>query len=79
MDGRLRDLYALPDDGNQQEIYLQDLSLQCAHLEERVRHSMESMPISQRQLLEDYIAVRDELEFQSVKRALRFGKVKTSG
>ena len=74
MDTRLRDLYTLPEKKDVQEIYLQDLSIQCANLEERVRYLMESMPIQQRQLLENYIAARDELEFQSVKRALRFGK-----
>lgn len=74
MDSRLRDLYTLPDLQMEQEIYLLDLSEQCAYLEERLRYWMETLPEQQKQLLESYIAARDELEFQSVKRALRFGK-----
>ena len=71
MDSRLHDLYALPDLQLEQEIYLLDLSEQCAHLEERLRNWMATLPHDQQLLLESYIAVRDELEFQSVKRALR--------
>ena len=68
---RLRDLYTLPMKIDEQEIYLLDLRMQCTFLEERVKYEMESMPVQQRQLLEEYIAARDELEFHSVKRALR--------
>lgn len=74
MDNRIRDLYTLPNSRDVQELYLLDLSLQCAYLEERVKYVMESMPVQQRQLLEEYISARDELEFQSVRRALRLGK-----
>ena len=74
MDGRLHDLYTLPEKIDIQDVYLQDLSAQCAYLEEQVLHLMESMPTQQRQLLENYILTRDELEFQSIKKALRFGK-----
>ena len=37
MDGRLKDLYTIPEHVLPQDIYLQDLSEQCARLEEQVR------------------------------------------
>lgn len=71
MENRLRVLYTLPDVQLEQDIYLLDLSEQCAHLEERLHGWMATLPQEQQLLLKSYIAARDELEFQSVKRALR--------
>ena len=51
-----------------------DLAEECAHMEERVRELMINLPASDREVLESYLEIRDELEFQSVKTALRFGK-----
>lgn len=72
MEERLHNLYTLPEIEDEQESYILDLRSQCGHLEDRVRRLAASLPIHQQQLLADYIAARDELEFQSVKRALRF-------
>ena len=51
-----------------------DLAEQCAHMEARVRELMIRLPAFDRELLESYLDIRDELEFQSVKVALRFSK-----
>ena len=57
-----------------QDVYLQELAEQCARLEERVRALAEKLSDNDRQLLEGYLDLRDELEYQSVKTALRFSK-----
>ena len=74
MDSRLKNLYTIPEQVVEQDIYLLDLSEQCAVLEERVRNLARTLPPKQRALLEDYLLLRDELEFQSVKIAMKFGK-----
>ena len=74
MDSRLKNLYTIPEQVVEQDIYLLDLSEQCAVLEERVRALACTLPPEQRALLEDFLNVRDELEFQSVKTAMKFGK-----
>lgn len=51
-----------------------DLAEECAYMEERVRALMVKLPARDRELLESYLDIRDELEFQSVKTALRFSK-----
>lgn len=76
MDARLMDLYALADEENLGQIYLQVLSEQCGHLEEQVREIMEELPASQQQILQSYMDLRNELEFQSVKVALKVAKGK---
>ena len=74
MDKRLIDLYQIPQSSLPQDIYLMDLAEECAHMEERVRALMVKLPARERELLESYLDIRDELEFQSVKTALRFSK-----
>ncbi len=74
MESRLSDLYRLPQDLTEQDIYLQDLAVQCAHLESRVLGLMDSLSPEDRSILEAYIAARNDLEFCSVKRALKIGK-----
>ena len=51
-----------------------DLAEECAHMEERVRALMSRLPDSDRELLQGYLEIRDDLEYQSVKTALRFSK-----
>lgn len=51
-----------------------DLAEACAHMEEHVRVLMAGMSERDRELLESYLDIRDELEFQSVKTALQFSK-----
>ncbi|MBR7178394.1 MAG: hypothetical protein IKD27_02605 [Oscillospiraceae bacterium] len=74
MDSRLKDLYTIPHHVVEQDIYLLDLSEHCAVLEEKVRILAAALPMEQRSLIEAYLDIRDELEFQSVKIAMRFGK-----
>lgn len=75
MDNRLFNLYRIPDSILPQDIYIQDLSEQCACLEHRIRDLIDNYPDEQRQLIERYIDIRDELEFQSVKLAIKLGKL----
>ena len=74
MDERLHDLYQIPQKSLPQDIYLMDLAEACAHMEERVRALIVKLPVKDRELLESYLDIRDELEFQRVKMALRFSK-----
>lgn len=74
MDNRLYDLYCIPENVLPQDLHILDLREHCVHLDERVRELMAGLPEEQRQLLESYMDTRDELEFQSVKMALRLGK-----
>ena len=74
MDERLYDLYRISQNSLPQDIYLMDLAEECAHMEERVRALIVKLPVKDRELLESYLDIRDELEFQSVKTALRFSK-----
>ena len=51
-----------------------DLSEQCSQLEERVRDIASRLPPKEKQIIEAFLDIRDELEFQSVKVAMQFGK-----
>ncbi|MGN0999863.1 MAG: hypothetical protein ACI4PO_09950 [Faecousia sp.] len=74
MEERLKVLYRIPEKVLPQDVYLQDLAEQCAGLETRVRDIMEGLPAHDRQVPESYPDMRDELEYQTVKTALRFSK-----
>lgn len=74
MNERLKDLYWMAEDVSPQDVYLLDLVEQCAHMEMRVREMMEKCSVHDRQILECYLDLRDELEFQTVKTALRYSK-----
>lgn len=74
MEERLKELYRIPEKVLPQDSYLQDLAEQCANLEARVLDMMENLSTHDRQVLESYLDMRDELEYQTVKTALRFSK-----
>ena len=74
MNDRLKNLYQIPERCLPQDVYLLDLAEQCAQLEEQVRELERKLPRKDRETLENYLNMRDELEFQSVKMALRFSK-----
>lgn len=76
MEDRLSDLYTLADKELSPQIYLQDLSEQCANMEQKVRKIMEKLSRSDRLVLQGYIDLRDELEYQSVKVAMKLSKGK---
>ena len=74
MDRRLDNLYRLPNLADNEDLCLQTLRESCASLETRLQELAESLPEYDRQTIEAYLDIRDELEFQSVKTALRIGK-----
>lgn len=74
MDKRLSNLYTLPDQNGEQNLYLLELRDHCSRLEYELLEAAEGLPAHLRVLIEGYIEIRDELEFQSVKAALGFGK-----
>lgn len=74
MDDRLKNLYTIPERVVVQDIHLLDLSEQCAVLEDRVRGIARMLPQWERMTIEDFLDLRDELEFQSVKVAMQYGK-----
>ena len=76
MDRRLSDLYTLADPQEQQDLYLLELRDHCARLENQLLEAAEQQSFEWQMMIEGYIAVRDELDFQSVKAALRFAKKK---
>ena len=71
MEIRLADLYPLADQELHGQIYLQDLSEQCANLEGKVIGIMDRLSSYDRQILETYIDLRNELEYQSVRIAIK--------
>ena len=74
MDERMRMLYSNPED-SEQEICLLIMREQCDTLEERIRQEvLPILPQAKRELTELYMEIRDEMEFQTVKAALRIGK-----
>lgn len=74
MDQRLEALYEIPNIKDYEDICLQTLRESCASLESRLQELSERLPEHDRQIIEAYLNIRDELEFQSVKTALRWGK-----
>ncbi len=74
MEDRIVDLYRVPNVEEYEDMHLMTLREQCLALEEKLEKVMEGMPLSDRQILESYLDMRNELEFQSVKVALRWGK-----
>ena len=66
--------WSLPDIEDASAVCLQDLSYQCAVLEEELRAVAEALPDAQRAVIEDYIAFRDTKEVESVKAALCFNE-----
>ena len=77
MDSRLKDLYGLADQQHLAQLYLRELSEQCANLELRVMEIAEALPDEQREILECYMDLRNELEYQSVKVAMKVAKGKS--
>ena len=75
MEKNIMDLYRQPDIDEYQNLDLLALSEACAMLEERVYAIAEELPAEQRAVIEDYISTRNELELESFRAALRWGKV----
>ena len=74
MTEQIHDFSKLPYIREYEDLHLLTLSENCAWLEERLRAMAETLPEHQRQLIIDYIRSRDDLEVETFKAALRWGK-----
>ncbi len=74
MNESVSDLYTAPDIDEYQDLNLLDLSEHCAALEAQLYTIANSLPPSKRQIIENYISTRNDLETETVKTALRWGK-----
>ena len=70
----LDDLYAFPESINQQDVYIEDLAIQCRLLEDRIKSELENTQDDLRELILSYIDLRDELDIYSMRKAIRFGR-----
>ena len=68
------DLYRLPNVSQYEDIHLLTLSETCSVLEERVYEIAEALPEKEKQTIKEYINTRNDLEVESIKTALRWGK-----
>lgn len=76
MDKTVEDFYRLPNIGKYEDVNLLSLSQMCAALEEQVLTLADTLPQKQRQIIRAYISTRNDLEVETVKTALRWGKVR---
>ena len=67
-------IYRLPDIAQYQDVDLLMLSEQCAVLEEKVYAIAAGLPEDQRLRIEEYVRIRNDLEAETFKTALRLGK-----
>lgn len=74
MDGQITDLYKLPNIKEYEDIHLLTLSEYCAVLEGKVYAIANDLPDEKRYVIESYISTRNDLEVETVKVALRWGK-----
>ncbi len=74
MEDCVLDLYKLPDIAQYEDVHLLTLREHCAALEAQVYDIICRVSEHDRCILEAYIDMRNELEFESVKVALRWSK-----
>ena len=74
MEEHIKDMYKLPYIAEYEDIHLLTLSEHCAVLEEQVFEMIKTLPEQNRQIIADYIRTRDDLELETFKTALRWGK-----
>ncbi|MBE6976554.1 MAG: hypothetical protein E7439_05085 [Ruminococcaceae bacterium] len=74
MKDSVSNLYRLPNIGKYEDVNLLSLSEVCARLEEQVYALVKTLPDEERQMIEAYISARNDLEVETVKTALRWGK-----
>ena len=74
MNGLIKDLYRLPNVGRFEDIDLQMLSEHCAVLEDQLQVIARNLPDKERGIVEAYIYARNDLEVETFKTALRWGK-----
>lgn len=69
-----KDLYNAVDVEKFQDVHLQAMWEECASLEEKVYAVLDKLSTEDRQIVELYIDMRNDLEYESVKTALRWAK-----
>ncbi len=74
MDERILDLYRLPNISEYEDVCLLSLRENCAVLEARLQEIIERLPEQDRRIIEAYLDMRNDLEVETVKTALRWGK-----
>lgn len=77
MDRQITDLYRLPNINEYEDVHLLSLSENCALLEEQVLTIAQTLVDRDRQAIEAYISARNDLEVETFKTALRWGKRNT--
>lgn len=75
MKENLQNFYRLPNICKYEDVSLQALSEQCSAYEEKVRTIISRLPERDKEILEDYIDLRNDLEAETFKAALRWGKL----
>ena len=71
---RIQGIYSIPNISEYEDTSLQVLRENCVVLEVKLRDMAEKMSDADRCTIEAYLDARDELEFQMIKTALRWGK-----
>ena len=74
MNESISDFYKLPNIGEYEDFHLLTLSEYCATLEEQVYAIAKTLPSANREVIEAYISTRNDLEVETVRTALRWGK-----
>lgn len=74
MTDEVRNLFAMPESVLPQDIYLMDLLNQCSAMESRVLMIAGKLSDEERQIIELYIDLRNEVELYSMRQAMRYGK-----
>lgn len=74
MENMLKDLYLLPDINKYEDLHLLTLSSECAVLEEKVYALVNDLPKNKRDIIEAYISLRNDLELETCKAAMRWAK-----
>ena len=74
MNKALQDFYNVPNIHKYEDLSLQSLSEQCNAYEDKVRMLMSCLSEKDRQILETYLDLRNDLETETFKVALRWGK-----
>ena len=74
MYGPVTNLYKLPDIEKYEDLHLLTLSENCATLEEQIYKLAKTLPPKDRHIIEAYINMRNDLEVETFKTALRWGK-----
>ncbi len=74
MDQGITDLYRLPNIAEYEDLHLLTLWENCALLENQLESVKDRMSEPDRQVLECYLAMRDDLEHETVKAAMRWSR-----